>query len=187
MEDERIIELFNARDEAAIHEAQVKYGAYCSGIAINLLGVREDAEECVSDAWHAAWNSIPPERPRSLRAFLGRITRNISISRWRREHAQKRFDGMDVLLSELDECVPGPFDVERELESRALTELIERWLSTLDARERALFVRRYWYGEGVAELARECGCSPAQLTQRLYRLRQRLRKQIESVGAQNEW
>lgn len=84
MEDERIIELFNARDEAAIREAQVKYGAYCSGIAINLLGVREDAEECVSDAWHAAWNSIPPERPRSLRAFLGRITRNISISRWRR-------------------------------------------------------------------------------------------------------
>ena len=93
---------------------------------------------------------------------------------------------MDVLLSELDECVPGPFDVEREVESRALTELIERWLATLDARERALFVRRYWYGEGVAELARECGCSPAQLTQRLYRLRQRLRKQIESEGAQNE-
>ena len=168
MEDERIIELFNARDEAAIREAQAKYGAYCSAIAMNLLGVREDAEECVADA------------------FLGRITRNISISRWRREHAQKRFDGMDVLLSELDECVPGPFDVERELESRALTELIERWLSTLDARERALFVRRYWYGEGVAELARECGCSPAQLTQRLYRLRQRLRKQIESEGAQNE-
>ena len=186
MEDARIVELYWERDEAAIAESSAKYGGYCYQIAFRILALREDAEECVSDAWHAAWNSIPPERPRSLRAFLGRITRNISISRWRREHAQKRFDGMDVLLSELDECVPGPFDVERELESRALTELIERWLSTLDARERALFVRRYWYGEGVAELARECGCSPAQLTQRLYRLRQRLRKQIESEGAQNE-
>ena len=184
MEDERIIELFNARDEAAIHKAQVKYGAYCSAIAINLLGVREDAEECVADAWHAAWNSIPPERPRSLRAFLGRITRNISISRWRREHAQKRFDGMDVLLSELDECVPGPFDVERELESRALTELIERWLSTLDARERALFVRRYWYGEGITELAKESRCTAKQLTQRMLRLRRKLKAYLEAEGAE---
>ena len=182
MEDERIIELFNARDEAAIREAQAKYGAYCSAIAMNLLGVREDAEECVSDAWHAAWNSIPPERPRSLRAFLGRITRNISISRWRREHAQKRFDGMDVLLSELDECVPGPFDVERELESRALTELIERWLSTLDARERALFVRRYWYGDRVDELAARWGRTPNGTAQRLRRLRAGLRRALEKEG-----
>ncbi len=182
MEDERIIGLFNARDEAAIREIQAKYGAYCSGIAMNLLGVREDAEECVSDVWHAAWNSIPPERPRSLGAFLGRITRNISISRWRREHAQKRFGGMDVLLSELDECVPSPCDVEREVESRALTALIEGWLSALDAADRALFVRRYWYGESVSALARECGCSPKQLTGRLCRLRQRLRRKLESEG-----
>ena len=186
MEDQEILGLLEKRSEQALGEVERRYGALCLGLARRLLGRAEDAEECVADAWHAAWNSIPPESPRSLRAFFGRMTRNISVSRWRREHARKRCGGMDVLLSELDECVPGPFDVEREVESRALTELIERWLATLDARERALFVRRYWYGEGVAELARECGCSPVQLTQRLYRLRQRLRRQIESEGAQNE-
>ena len=179
MEDERIIELFNARDEAAIREAQAKYGAYCSAIAMNLLGVREDAEECVADAWHAAWNSIPPESPRSLRAFFGRMTRNISVSRWRREHARKRCGGMDVLLSELDECVPGPFDVEREVESRALTELIERWLATLDARERALFVRRYWYGDEIGEIARRTKLTAKLVTLRLTRLRKRLRRYLE--------
>lgn len=183
MEDERIIELFNARDESAIVESELKYGAYCRGIAQNLLGVREDAEECVSDTWHAAWESIPPERPRSLKTYLGRIVRNISISRWRREHAQKRFADMDVLLSELDECVPDGFDTEREVERRALGESISRWLDTLPERERALFVRRFWYGESVTELAREERCTPPQLTQRLRRLRLKLKAHLEKEGA----
>lgn len=183
MEDERIIELFNARDESAIVESELKYGAYCRGIAQNLLGVREDAEECVSDIWHAAWESIPPERPRSLKTYLGRIVRNISISRWRREHAQKRFADMDVLLSELDECVPDGFDTEREVERRALGESISRWLDTLSERERALFVRRFWYGESVTGLAREEHCTPPQLTQRLRRLRLKLKAHLEKEGA----
>ena len=183
MEDRDIVGLYFARDEAAISESDRKYGALCRSLSMNILGVLQDAEECVADTWHRCWTSIPPQCPKSLRCFAARITRNISISRWRREHAQKRFDGMDVLLSELDECVPGPFDVERELESRALTELIERWLSTLDARERALFVRRYWHGEGVAELARECGCTAKQLTQRMLRLRRRLKAYLEAEGA----
>lgn len=181
MEDARIIELYNARDEAAIRETDVKYGAYCHGIAQNLLGVREDAEECVSDTWHAAWETIPPERPRSLKTYLGRIVRNLSISRWRREHAQKR-GGLDVLLSELDECVPAPQDVEREVELRALTRSIERWLDTLGEGDRSLFIRRYWYGEGVSALAAECGVTPRQLTQRLRRLRQKLRARLEMEG-----
>ena len=105
MEDKLIVDLYHARNEYAIVESEKKYGAYCRSIARNLLTLREDAEECVSDTWHAAWNRMPPEWPDCLKAFLGRITRNLSISRFRSGQAQKR-RGVEVLLSELEECVP---------------------------------------------------------------------------------
>lgn len=123
MDDEAIIELYNSRDEAAVSETQRKYGAYCRRIAMNLLGVGEDADECVNDALHAAWTAIPPERPRSLKTYLGRLTRNISVSRYRREHAQKR-GGAEVLLSELDDCVPERVSLDELVERRRLSELI---------------------------------------------------------------
>lgn len=182
MDDEAIIELYNRRDEAAVSETQRKYGAYCRRIAMNLLGVGEDADECVNDALHAVWTAIPPERPRSLKTYLGRLTRNISVSRYRREHAQKR-GGAEVLLSELDDCVPERVSLDEPVERRRLSELISAWLDTLTALERALFVRRYWHGEGVAELARECGCTAKQLTQRMLRLRRRLKAYLEAEGA----
>lgn len=182
MDDEAIIELYNRRDEAAVSETQRKYGAYCRRIAMNLLGVGEDADECVNDALHAAWTAIPPERPRSLKTYLGRLTRNISVSRYRREHAQKR-GGAEVLLSELDDCVPERVSLDELVERRRLSELISAWLDTLTALERALFVRRYWHGESVAELARECGCTAKQLTQRMLRLRRRLKAYLEAEGA----
>lgn len=108
MEDAAIVALYWNRDEAAIAETQRKYGSYCQAIAQNILSSREDAEECVSDAWNAAWNAMPPQRPGSLSAFLGRIVRNLSISRWRRDRAQKRYAGLEVLLSELEDCLPAP-------------------------------------------------------------------------------
>lgn len=127
-------------------------------------------------------DGIPPERPRSLKTYLGRLTRNISVSRYRREHAQKR-GGAEVLLSELDDCVPERVSLDELVERRRLSELISAWLDTLTALERALFVRRYWHGEGVAELARECGCTAKQLTQRMLRLRRRLKAYLEAEGA----
>lgn len=184
MDDAGIIALFNARDERSLEETAAAYGPWCRAIAMNLLGVREDAEECVSDALHALWRRIPPESPVSLRVYLGRIVRNIAVSRRREKDAQKRGGGqLELLMSELGECVPDGFDVEAEVERRALGESISRWLDTLPASDRAAFVRRYWYGEGVKELAKRLGCRPEQLSQRLFRARRKLKAHLESEGA----
>ncbi len=182
MEDAAIVALYWSRDEAAIAETQRKYGAYCRTIAQNILGSWEDAEECVSDAWHRAWNAIPPQRPDSLPAFLGRIVRNLSLSRWRRERAQKRYAGLDAMLSELEDCLPDPRGVEEAVEGRALTGCIERWLEGLDREDRAVFLRRYWYGQEVRALAKEWGVGPNQMAKRLQRLRKDLRRSLEQEG-----
>jgi len=184
MEDQAIVALYWERDERAIQESEQKYGPYCWTIAWNILSSREDAEECVSDTWHNAWNTMPPQRPHSLAAFLGRIVRNLSISRWRREHAQKRYGGMEALLSELEDCLPGPGgSVEDILTGRELVEALERWLDSLPAQERALFLRRYWYGQSVRQLAGECGVTPNAMTKRLLRLRKELKQKLEQEGA----
>ena len=160
MEDRQIIELYWERAEEAIRETDAKYGRLCQYIAQNILVSPEDSEECVNDTWLGLWNAIPPQRPDSLPAFLGRIVRNLSLSRWRRERAQKRYAGLDAMLSELEDCLPDPRGVEEAVEGRALTSCIERWLEGLDREDRAVFLRRYWYGqEGrIQENGRGCGC-----------------------------
>ena len=182
MEDQKIIELYFRRDEAAIRETEAAYGPLCLRIAMNILSIREDAEECVSDTWHQAWNRIPPTKPLSLRAFLGRITRDLSISRWRQNHAKCRYDGMEILLSELDECVPAPSATEKAAELRDLTEHLAAWLRGLSREDRVLFLRRYWYGDSVDKLARERGEKSNTVSQRLLRLRKRLRETLEAEG-----
>lgn len=182
MDDTEIIQLYFARDEGAIEQTDQKYGGFCRRVALNILSIKEDAEECVNDTWLAAWKKIPPERPASLRAFLGRIVRNLSISRWRANHAQKRFAGMEVLLSELDECLPSAQTVEGELDRSALGALLSGWLDTLPREDRVLFVRRYWYGDAVKELAAGRGCTPNQISQKLLRSRKGLRQVLESEG-----
>ena len=184
MDDLAIIELYHQREEQAIAESDKKYGALCRSIALRLLCFREDAEECVNDTWHTAWNRMPPDRPQALGAFLGRITRNLSVSRWRRDHAQKRYDGMDVLLSELEDCVPVPGTVEEALERRQLARSISTWLDSLSDGDRRLFIRRYWYGDPVKGLAAERGERANSLTQRLLRLRKSLKTFLESEGVE---
>lgn len=182
MDDTEIIALYHRRSERAIAETDGKYGPYCRGIARNLLSIREDAEECVSDTWYAAWTRMPPERPQSLRAFLGRITRNLSISRFRSNRAQKRYSGMEVLLSELDDCVPAPRDVEQVVDQKRLSALISGWLDGLAEDDRVLFVRRYWHGDAVKDLAQRQGCTANQMAQRMLRLRRALKAFLESEG-----
>ena len=182
MDDLAIVELYHRREERAIAESDKKYGGLCRSIALRLLGIREDAEECVNDTWHTAWNRMPPDRPQALGAFLGRITRNLSISRWRRDHAQKRFDGMEVLLSELADCVPAPGTVEEDLERRQLAGAISAWLDGLEDADRRLFIRRYWYGDSVKALAAERGAGANALAQRLLRLRKNLKGFLEAEG-----
>ena len=182
MEDREIVALYWRRDERAITETDRKYGGLCRAIAMNLLGVREDAEECVNDTWLQAWNSMPEQRPERLRAWLGRVVRNLSISRWRAAHRQKRYAGIELLLSELDECVPSPDDTQRTVELNELGTLIDGWLRTLSEEDRTLFLRRYWNGEQLAALAAERNTAPGSLAQRMHRLRAGLKTKLEQEG-----
>ena len=182
MEDQQIIELYFKRDESALTETAKKYGTFCLRIAMNVLSVREDAEECVNDTYHTAWNQIPPTKPDSFKAFLGRIVRNFSISKYRALHAKKRFNGLEVMLSELNDCVPAAENIEQELEAKELTEYINTWLEGLTVEDRALFVRRYWYGDEVRNLAKRCGISAAQMSQKMLRLRRKLKAFLEEKG-----
>lgn len=182
MDDIHIISLYRRRDEQAIAETRRKYGSYCHKIAMNLLGSREDAEECVSDALYAAWQQIPPLIPQSLRAFLGRVTRNLSVSRYRSYKAKKRSCGMEELLSELSDCLPDGSSLEDRVDSRALTGIITRWLDELPPRDRELFVRRYWFCDSLSDIAAEMEETPQGLSQRTFQLRKLLKQRLEKEG-----
>ena len=182
MEDRSIIELFQQRNEQAIGETSAKYAGYCGRIVMNILRDREDAEECLNDAWLRAWNTIPPQEPRSLRIYLGCLARTVAINLYNRKRAQKRYQEMDLLLSELDECIPGGRAAEEEAEGAHLSALLSDWLRTLPEGDRRVFIRRYWYAEPVQELARECGCSANALASRMKRLRQALKSELEKEG-----
>ncbi|MDO4845211.1 MAG: sigma-70 family RNA polymerase sigma factor [Oscillospiraceae bacterium] len=182
MEDSRIVALYWERSERAITETDAKYGGFCRSVARNLLGSREDAEEVVNDTYHEAWNSMPEARPTKLGAWLGRVVRNLSIDRWRRDHRQKRFAGIETLLSELDDCVPARETTEQAADAAELGRTIDAWLRTLPEADAALFLRRYWNGDALVELARECGETANKLAQRMYRLRLRLKRALEEEG-----
>lgn len=181
MEDQIIVALYWSRDQRALGESQKKYGSLCFRLSENILASREDAEECVSDTWLRAWDTMPPQRPESLRAYLARICRNLSLDRWRARRARKRGAGLEVLLEELEDCAAAP-SAEEVSESREIVRCIDRWLAGLPEDDRTAFLRRYWFGLSVKELARQEACAPQQMTQRLYRLRQGLRRTLEEEG-----
>lgn len=182
MEDWQIIELYWQREENAITETAQKYGSFCYRLAMNVLSIHEDAEECVNDTYHQAWISMPPERPVKLRAWLGKVVRNRAINVWNKNHTQKRYSGMSVLLDELADCIPSSVTVEQEIEVRELSEIISVWLLSLPKEDRVLFVRRYWNGEALNGLAKEWNIVPGKLAQRMHRLRLSLRTALEKEG-----
>ena len=182
MEDSEIIRLFQERDERAISEAQSKYGAFCLRLAGSITRDEEDARECVNDAWLRVWNHIPPDEPENFRAYLGRIVRNLALNRYEHEHAEKRSAAMTEILDEWEDCLPASSDVEKEIDAKELTALLDRWLSALPAEDRRMFVRRYWYGDSVKELAKRAGVRAGAMTQRLYRLRLELRSLLTKEG-----
>ena len=181
MEDEQIIELFWARDEAAILKAREKYGGFCRALAQRLLGSVPDAEECVADMLLRLWSSIPPQRPASLRAYMAKITRNLSIDRWRNG---SRGPELAELTQELEDALPGSPGAESEFYARAAGEAVDRWLRGLSKEDRTLFVRRYYYGETVRSIARGRGVPEGRLAQKLLRLRASLRRALEKEGIQ---
>ena len=183
MDDASIVALFWERSESAIREAEACYGAYCSTVAGRILNDAEDTRECLNDLWLAAWRSIPPHRPENLRAYLGKLARNLAVSRWRATHRQKRGGGETALaLEELADCVPGGDEPERILEAEALRESINAWLAGLTLRERQLFVNRYFYVRTVSEIAEKAGMSRVNVSACLYRLRKKLRTHLEKEG-----
>lgn len=183
MEDSAIIDLYWARQESALTETERKYGAYCRSIARNILYSREDAEECVSDTYLRAWNAMPPQRPGILSAFLGRITRNLSFDRRRKNNADKRGGGeLPLCLDELSQCVPSDSGVQSELERKELSAMLDAFLRTLPERERMLFLRRYWYVDPIGDIARRFSMKENTVKSVLFRTREKLRSYLEREG-----
>ena len=183
MEDAAIVDLYWQRSDRAIPETDRKYGRYCHTIAYNIISNYEDAEECVNDTWFRAWNLMPTERPSVLSAFLGAISRNLALDRYRRRTRKKRGSGETVLaLDELGDCIPAHDSVERQIEEQELQQAIDAFLSTLSVPERKIFVARYWFVAPVKEIAARLDCSPGKVKTTLYRLRGRLRTYLQEEG-----
>ncbi len=182
MEDGQIIDLYWNRDQRALRETEGKYGRLLHSIAWNLLHSREDSEECVNDTYLRAWEAIPPARPGAFRTWLGQITRNLSLDRWKRRRAEKRGGGAEVLLGELEDCLPAPGGPERAAEDGELAELLSAFLRGLPREGRAIFLRRYWYGQSVAEVAEDLGCGEGKVKSSLFRSRKALRAYLEKEG-----
>ncbi len=183
MKDAEILGLYQERDEQAIVETQNSYGKYCFSIAYHILHDREDSDECVNDTWLRAWNAIPPAYPSRLGIFLGTITRNLSLDRWKWKNAAKRGKGeMEVALDELMECVPGARSTEEAVEAAELERLINLFLRTLPEKECNVFLRRYWYVEEYAEIAKRYGMKLNTVKTTLFRVRGKLKSYLEEEG-----
>ena len=177
MEDNIIIELYFQRSETAIRESEKKYGAYCGTIANNILHSQQDSEECVNDTWVRAWNAIPPEKPARLSVFLGKITRNLAIDRWRKLKREKSGSGqINLCLDELAECVGTQETLGDKLD---LKEALDSFLSMLKPQTKRIFMLRYWHMCPISDVARLCGISEGAVKMSLRRTRKLLREYLE--------
>lgn len=183
MTDKEIIALYWERSESALSESQSKYGSLCRRVAANILGSREDAEECLNDALYAAWNAIPPERPDSLSAYLARITRNHALTRLKARRRQKRGGGeAEVLLSELEECVPTEDFADRLIDARHIGGAINAFLKEQTEVNAAVFTERYFHCKTIEEISRESGFTKSKITAILFRMREKLRQELNGKG-----
>ncbi len=183
MEDGRIVELYLDKDEQALKESALKYGNRLRGIAYGILRNYSDAQECENDTYFSAWNSIPPHEPRSyLFAFLGKITRNLSINLYNKNHTQKRYGQVVELTKEMEACIPSPCDTPCQIADESLLETIDSFLASLSKEERTVFVARYWYGDTVKEVAKRFAISESKVKSMLMRTRNKMRKYFQNEG-----
>ena len=181
MDDERIIELFFERSESAITELDKKYGKVFEALSFRILNNHTDVEECINDSYFATWNTIPPTHPNPLRAFVCKIVRNISLKRYEQNTATKRNSFYDVAVEELENCL-GSATVEDEMEEKELAKIIEAFLDSLSTENRVIFMRRYWFSDTYADIAKRVG-----LTEKLVSVRlTRIRKQLHSYLTERE-
>jgi len=183
MEDLQIIQLFFDRSEKAIEELSSKFGKYCNTIAYNILSDFSDSEECVNDTWLKVWNSIPPQKPECLKAFVGKITRNAALDCLDRKNSIKRGSGqIGLALDELDEVVGKNSDPSENLQAEELTKALNAFLEKLPSEKRRLFMRRYWYFDSVKDMARDFSMSEAKVKTTLFRIRQQLKEELQKEG-----
>lgn len=181
-QDVHIIEQLNARDQQAIPALEQAYGSLCRTVIRSVLDSQRDTEECLQDVWLTVWNRIPPEHPALLRPWVCRIARNLALKRYHANRADKRNGQYDALLDELSEVLPAGETVESTVDAKELAALLNLFLSELDETSRVLFVRRYWYGERVDQLANAMGLRPNTAAARLKRLREKLKFFLEKEG-----
>lgn len=182
MEDERIIDLFFERSEQAVEELSKKYGKLFMKIAINAVGDPRDAEECVNDAYLGVWNAIPPARPKPLRAFVCAIVRNVSINRWKSNNTEGRRSNYALCLDEFAELFAAGGSVSESLDEKELVRGIGSFLDLLGERDRMLFIRRFYYMDGIDDIAKAAGMPPGTVRTRLTRVRRRLKEHLEGRG-----
>lgn len=183
MEDSRIVELYWQKNADAIKETDRKYGPYCFTIADNILHNKEDSEECVNDTWLNAWNAMPPQKPTKLQLFLAKITRNLAFNLFNSRSAQKRGGGeINLVLDELAECLAGESDVESEYEEKALGECVRLFVRSLPQRDGNVFVRRYFFTESVAEIAKRYDLTTNNVMVILSRTRKKLKGHLIKEG-----
>lgn len=180
MDDKQIVALYWARNEQALAETAAKYGNYCFRIAYNILSNREDADECVNDTYLGAWERIPPHEPSVLSAFLGKLTRRISLNKWRNRTRQKRGGGeVAMALDELYECIPSGEDIARQTEQKELNRAITTFLNGLPQTERDVFVCRYWYLADIKKISKAFGFTESKVKSMLHRTRIKLRTHLK--------
>ena len=180
MKDTQIVELLFRRAEDAITRLAEKYGAMCQAIARRILWDERDSEECVNDTWVQTWNAIPPQRPACLGSFVGRITRNLALDRLDYNHAQKRDFTLEEAFMELSDSLPDPGD--RVTDEVTFHDFLNRFLRRQSKEQRRFFLRRYWYGMSVREIALECGVGEEKVKSALFRVRNKLRQAMEEEG-----
>ncbi len=181
--DDDLVQLLWERSDEGLRAFEARYGRWLYAICQNILSCPQDSEECVNDTLLNVWNAIPPEKPQNLRAYAGRVARNIALSRRQKNHAAKRSSGPMALLSELDECLPDLSEaVDNDLRCQELIAHINAYLHTLDDESRILFARRYWYVDPLADIAADLSISPRTASLKLFRMRKGLRKYLTEKG-----
>ena len=178
IDDEKIIDLFFERSEQGIRELDNKYGAVCHNLSYNIVNNRQDAEECVNDAYLGAWNAIPPVHPNPLLSYIVKIVRNISLKIYWRKEAAKRNSTYTIAMGEIETCIADPNTVETEIEARELARIIEAFLDTLTVKERVIFMRRYAYADTYADIAKRVGISEKNVSVRLTLIRQKMKQYL---------
>ena len=179
MNDSQIVDLYLQRKEDAIRHTASKYGKQLKSVSMTIVQQLQTAEECENDTYLQAWNSIPPQRPEHLGSYVCRVARNLALKQYHSGKALKRNSQYDIALEELGECVAARDDVEAEYAAHLLSESINTFLGALSYEDRFVFVRRYWYSDSLMDIAKMTGMSYNSLSQRLHRLRSRLRKHLD--------